>query len=309
MIVRPRPHWFSMLFIWRGSVLKKLLPRLLIVFLIGLGAVLFHGYFERTQILDLNPQPFTLLGLALAIFLGFRTNVSYDRYWEARKLWGSILNYARALARQALTVTAWTPDTPEARRFVLGLAATAHALRHQLRDTDASADLQRLLQLPEADLAKIKTARFPPILIVRLLAEQLHAARRQGQLSDTLALAMEKNLDGYSDSIGGCERILTTPVPLTFSLMVHRTVYFYCSLLPFALAASIGWLTPVFAAFVAYAFMALEAIAEELEQPFGADPNDLPLQAMSQTIEASLLEMLGDVPPPAAPVPQNYVVL
>jgi len=308
MIVRPRPHWFSMLFVWRGSVLKKLLPRLLIIAGIGVLAQLFHSYFEKTRLLDLNPTPFTLLGLALAIFLGFRTNVSYDRFWEARKLWGAMLNHARALGRQALTATDWATDGPEARRFILGLAAVAHAARHQLRSSDARPDLERLLTDP-ADVDAVIAARYPPILLLTRLAAQLRQARTQGRLDPALALALEKNLDGYSDAIGGCERILATPIPLAFSLMVHRTVYFYCTLLPFGLTSSIGWATPLFSAFVAYAFMALEAIAEELEQPFGSDPNDLPLKALSFGIEAAMRELLGDPLPEPEPIPANYVLL
>ncbi len=307
MIVRPRPHWFLMLFIWKGSVLKKLLPRLAIILAISVFALLTHRYLADPGLMDLSAQPFTLLGIALAIFLGFRTNVSHDRYWEARKLWGNALNAARALARQALSLTGWRRDSPEARRFVLALAAHTHALRHQLRGSDALPDLRRLLGA--GDLARVETARYQPIVILQLLGEQLRTAREQGALSDVLTAAMERNLDALGAVVGSCERIHGTPIPLTFSVMVHRTIYFYCSLLPFALIPSIGWYTPVFAVFVSYTFMALEAIAEELEAPFGTDPNDLPLQAMSEMIEATLREMLGDALPPLAAVPEDYIVL
>ena len=307
MIVRPRPHWFRMLFLWKGSVLKKLLPRLALIFAVSLFALASHRWLADPGLIDLSAQPFTLLGIALAIFLGFRTNVSHDRYWEARKLWGSALNASRALARQALSLTGWARESAEARRFVLALAAHTHALRHQLRGSDATADLQRLL-IPE-DQARVAGTRYAPIVILQLLSEQLRDARRKGGLSDILSAAMETHLGTLGDVVGGCERIHGTPIPLTFSVMVHRTIYFYCTLLPFALIPSIGWYTPVFAVFVAYTFMALEAIAEELEAPFGTDPNDLPLQMMSTMIETSLRELLGEPAPPEAPVPADYCVL
>lgn len=306
MIVRPRPHWFRMLFLWRGSTLPKLLPRLAIVLAISLFALVAHPYLRDPGLRDLSAQPFTLLGVALAVFLSFRTNVSHDRYWEARKLWGGALNSARALARQALSLCHWRPESPEAQRFVRALIAHTHALRHQLRETDATSDLRRLL--PAADLPRVEPARFKPIMILLLLGEQLHAARTRGELDGPASVAMERNLDALGEIVGGCERIAGTPIPLTFSVMVHRTVYFYCSLLPFALIPSIGWYTPVFSVFVAYTFMALEAIAEELEDPFGSDPNDLALDAISATIEATLLEMLGEPLPPALPVPEDFIV-
>ncbi|WP_295687421.1 bestrophin family protein [uncultured Nevskia sp.] len=306
MIVRPRPHWFRMLFIWRGSVLRKLVGRLLTIGLISVSAELIHLYVDNNSLTGLNAQPFSLIGLALAIFLGFRTNVSHARYWDARKLWGSIMNASRALARQTLTLTEWPAKSDDAQRFVRTLIAHSHALRHQLRASDPSADLRRLLAAE--DLPRVLEARWKPIVILQLLGSQLHTARRHGASTDVLALAMENNLQTLGDAVGGCEAIHGTPIPLTFSVLVHRTIYFYCTLLPFALVGSIGWYTPVFAMFVAYTFMALEAIAEELEAPFGIDDNDLALEAICDSIEASLLETLGEPLPPTKAVPKDFVL-
>lgn len=256
--------------------------------------------------LSFDALPLGTLGSALAIFLAFRANAAYGRWWEARQLWGQLVNTSRALARQALTLTEWAPKSPEAQRFVRALIAHAHAFRHQLRGTDATDDLQRLL-VP-ADLLRVLPARWKPVVIQQLLGDQLHAARRSGELPDILSASMEQSFNTLGDAIGGCERIAGTPIPLTFSVMVHRTIYFYCTLLPFALVGTIGWYAPVFAVFVAYTFMALEAIAEELEAPFGFDDNDLALGAICDNIEASLLEMLGEPLPPLKPIPVDFVV-
>jgi putative membrane protein len=115
-----------------------------------------------------------------------------------------------------------------------------------------------------------------------------------GSLDAWAVLAFDRNLNAVSDVIGGCERIASTPLPFSYTVMIHRTVYFFCALLPFGLVDSIGTLTPVFSVFVAYAFMAHEAIAAQIEDPFGLEDNDLALSAMSQMIENALRDMLGE---------------
>ena len=120
--------------------------------------------------------------------------------------------------------------------------------------------------------------------------------------------AIDRNLNGLSDVIGGCERIVSTPLPFAYSVMIHRTVYFFCASLPFGLVDSIGIFTPVFAVFVAYTFMAHEAIAAQLEEPFGTDDNDLALNTMSAMIEDALRDLRGE---PALTLPdqqaENYL--
>ena len=307
MIVRPKLHWFRMIFVWHGSVLPKMLPRLTLILALGVVAVLTHQLLLAHLKFDLNIQPFTLVGVSLAIFLGFRNNVSYERYWEGRKLWGQLLNVSRSLARQALSATQWPRDGAEAREFVLTLAAFAYALKHQLRGSDPAAELRELLPAPWQ--ARVMGARFRPVTILLLLGQQLGAARREGRISESMALAMEANLNQLSDVVGGCERIASTPIPLPYAVLLHRTVYGFCMALPFGLASAIGWLTPLFAVFISYTFIALDAIAEEIEEPFGSAPNDLPLNMMTLGIKSSLLEMLGDPLPAEPAVPKDYVLL
>ena len=307
MIVRSKLNWFRMIFAWRGSILPKILPRLTVILILGVVAVPAHQFLLSRLALDLNIQPFTLVGIALAIFLGFRNTVSYDRYWEARRLWGQLLNVARSLGRQALTETQWAPDGAEARRFVLGLAAFSYALKHQLRRSDPVAELKDLL--PAEALPGVLAARFRPMAILLLLGQQLGQSRREGRVSEMMAHAMESNLNQLAEVVGGCERIQNTPIPMPYAVLLHRTVYVYCMLLPFGLAAAIGWLTPLFAVFISYTFIAVDAIAEEIEEPFGTDPNDLPLNTLTLTIKSTLLEMLGDPLPPLPEIPKDYILL
>ena len=103
--------------------------------------------------------------------------------------------------------------------------------------------------------------------------------------------------------LAGCERIANTPIPFTYSVIIHRIIYLYCLLLPFGLLDSTGVMTPVIVAFIAYTFFALEALGAEIEEPFGTEPNDLPLDALAWTIEATLRESLGETDlPPESPV-------
>ncbi len=303
MIVRPKLHWFRMLFVWRGSLLTRILPQLFTLVLLATLVVLIKHFYPHL-LPDLTPIPFTLLGIALAIFLSFRNSVSYDRFWEARKLWGAVLNETRTLTRQQLTAADATDE--QNRQFVYSLIAFVHALRAQLRFTDATPALQKLLR-PEA-VETVINGRFKPELVVLDLAQQLRTMRKQEQICPILFARMDQHLSQLSACLGGCERIASTPVPFGYSVILHRTVYTYSFLLPLGLVATLGAITPLIVAFVAYTFLALEALAEELQDPFGTEPNDLALDAMTNMIESALREMLGEPIDPPPPVPESCIV-
>jgi putative membrane protein len=304
MIIRKKEHWFKMLLIWRGSVLPKLLPQLLLLLAWSLAIVIFKDTIFQYS-LHLNPAPFTLFGIALALFLGFRNNASYDRFWEGRKLWGSLVNTSRALARQALTLPDAAP-TADSTLFINYAIALAYTLKHQLRQTDATADQERLL--PAELAARLRKVRFAPTALIKEMGRWVQQARIKGQLDSIRQKAFDENLNQLADIIGGCERIAGTPLPYSYSVLIHRTVYIYCFLLPLGLLDSLGWMMPPIVVFMAYTYTALEAIAEELEDPFGTSPNDLALDTMCRTIENSLLE-LDDrplLPDPPLASPDTY---
>ena len=288
MIIKTKAHWFKMLFEWKGSVLPQLLPRLSILFIFASSIVYFRPFFLEYN-LYINPTIFTLFGVALAIFLGFRNNASYERWWEGRKLWGALLNDTRSIARQSYSLIDSENYQNQRTNLINTLIAIVHSLRHQLRLTNSEADLSRLLNT-EA-VAKVKNAQFQPIILLQMMAEQIKVAKKEQRITAIEQLAFEENFNKISDIIGGCERIASTPIPYTYSVLLHRTVYIYCFLLPFGFVESLGWMTPFAIVFIAYTFVALEAIADELEDPFGLQPNDLALDAMSQMIENTLLEI------------------
>lgn len=287
MIVLPRYNWWRLLFVWQGSILPRILSRLSLVLALSLVSVsIRHWWTVRYAESSLNVGIFTLMGVSLAIFLGFRNSASYERFWEARRLWGSYLITARSLSAKLLALA---PGHPAAARMADGVCALAYALKGQLRDDDVRPHLQRLL--PAEAYQALQGAHSPP---GRLLA-WLHALNarllHEGALSNEQWLALDRNLDTLSEVVGGCERIRNTPIPFTYRVLLNRTVTGYCLLLPLGLADSIGWLTPLIAVFVAYTYLALDTLGDELEEPFGKEGNDLPLSALCHGIEAAVRDM------------------
>lgn len=305
MIVRPHLHWFSLFFVWRGSVLPYIATRLLIVLVVSIGSVLGQGWWMNAHAASvLSIPPFTLMGIALAIFLGFRNTVSYERFWEARKQWGALLIVSRALTREVASFAA--SDIALQRRVARTLAAFVYALKHQLRGTDATGELAA--RLDQQTLERVAGARFVPSAVLLSLSQDLAAAHRAGTVSDLQLQSLDHSVNLLGDACGACERILTTPIPYTYRVLMNRTVMFYCLLLPFGLCSSIGWLTPLIATFVAYTFLALDVIGEQIEEPFGTEPNDLALASMCHTIEVSVCELVGETPRSVPPAVKDYVL-
>lgn len=286
MIVRPRENWFRMLWVWQGSVLSHIIPQLLIVLFFSILVTWLHGAFFNYKI-PLSPVVFTLMGVALAIFLSFCNTASYDRFWEGRKLWGALVIDSRSLVRQA---KAYLPDAVH-KEFAQLVIAFAYALKHQLRHTKADEDLLRLLPVQVAK--KVGQAHFKPVYILDEISLLLQGQLTKGEIDSIVLMGIDNNVNKLSEILGGCERISSTPIPFSYHVLLHRTVYLYCFLLPFGLVDAIGWMTPIVVTFIGYTFIALDAIIEEISEPFGTEPNDLALDALCQTIEHSLCEQIG----------------
>lgn len=296
MIIRPRPHWFLLLFARRGTLVHRIYSQQIFLFLLSCLIVRAHGDIFLWKV-PLTATPFSLMGICFAIFMGFRINASYDRFWEARKHWGSVLVETRNLARLALTAIG---PAHRVRPFVLGLAAFAASMRNQLRNQPATHALAE--RIPPELLTRLEGVRSAPTQILVWLSAWLQHARQVQSLEPTLVQTMEVALNNLSFALGSCERIANTPIPFAYSVVLHRSVYVFCILLPFGLVDSVGIMTPLVVTFISYTFLALEALSDEIEQPFGLENNDLALNAMVEAIDANMREMLGDsVPPPPAP--------
>ena len=306
MIVRSKSNWWTLLFVWRASMMKQMLPQMLIVAALSVFAVWSEGTIFKHKV-PLNATPFTLVGVALALFLGFRNSSSYDRWWEGRKLWGALVNITRALTVQVLTMTDDAPGrcTKEKRAFLNMLVAFTYAMRDQLRG-DVFARSAELL--PPALAAEVDRARYKPFIILRAMGEWVTQRQKEGGFGEISKTMLDRNLIELSSILGGCERIASTPVPFGYAVMIHRVVYFYCAMLPFGLVDGIEWMTPVVTLVMAYSFIALDLLAAELEMPFGRDENDLALDAISLNIELSIRELSGEPMEKKPLQPVDYVL-
>lgn len=300
-----RMSWFRLLFEFRGSAIPRIRGRLFAVFVVASIATLIYelgGYRA-----DLTTTPFTLIGLALGVFLGFRNNASYDRYWEGRRLWGKLVNDARSFTRLTLALVA-DDATAHAKRDVEGVRALqrevihamiayVHAFRIHLRGGGNYDELAPLL--PTSEFEGLTREHNVPIVLLQGLSNRVQDARRQGWLREIDVQLFENTLTSVTDVQGGCERIKSTPIPWSYTVLIHSIVAVYCFALPFGLVTTTEWLTPVVTVLIAYAFLGLDAVGDEIEEPFGLDYNDLPLATLSRMIEVNLRQRLGetDVPP------------
>ncbi len=319
MIYRPDASWIRILFSWQYTALPRIWRRLLLTTSVALGVTLVQLYDHQIEH-TLTLIPFTLVGLALSIFLGFRNNTSYDRFWEGRRLWGSLVNTSRSLARQCLTLIG--PLNPSGnfnedekintfrRDMVYHIAAYVHALRLHLRNqTNNSAKTELAPFLPETEIEKLVVTHNPPVAILYTLATRLREAYDFNWIHPFHLPTLEASLTTLTDIQGGCERIKSTPIPYAYSVLIHRIVAIYCFALPFGIISQAGWATPLVVLFVSFAFFGLDAIGDEIEEPFGTDPNDLPLQTLSRMIEINLRQTLAesDLPPPLRPDSTGYL--
>ncbi|CAK9885239.1 MAG: hypothetical protein XXXJIFNMEKO3_01635 [Candidatus Erwinia impunctatus] len=297
MIIRPHRHWFIRLFAWNGSVLPDILFRLSLNLLMSVIAIFCLDWYETLGI-KLTLAPFSLLGVSIAIFLGFRNSVCYARYTEARMLWGSLLITCRTILRQ---VQAIAPG--DAQRISVLLMAFCYSLKHQLRHSGPRDDLYRYLGDETEDVLR---RRAPTNVIELKISRWLAELRHTGQVSDVVYVQLDNSIHQLSMVLGGCERLASMPVPFAYGLLLHRTVYLFCTLLPFALVPDLHYMTPLVSVFIAYSFLSLDTLAEELEMPFGYANNHLPMDAMCANIEINLLEMNNQRELPDTPQPDRY---
>jgi len=301
MIVVPRT-WLQHLVAIRGTALLRIWPRLLLTVVVAcvLTAMYQTGHWFDVSLTTL---PFVLVGLPLGIFLGFRNNASYDRYWEGRKLWGRLVNASRSLTRQLLCFVGPLPGAPfsdheraelEAlhRELVYRLIAYVHAFRHHLRDSDERLEVEGLLPRREIDALAREVNR--PVAVLQGLGDRLRLAWMRGWIHSHHLPMLEASLTELTGIQGGCERIKNTPIPTSYTVLIHRIVAVYAFTLPFGIVDQVGVFTPVVVLLIGYAFYGLDAIGDEIENPFGIDDNDLPLAALSRMIEVNLRQRLGE---------------
>ena len=313
MVTRERGALPGVLFLWRGSALAAVWPLLVFVGLASVGVTIAHEELVRMTLeaqangvdpatvvpldprwLELSTTPFTIVGLALSIFLGFRNQACYQRWWEGRILWGRLVNAARTYSRQVLTLMGG--DDPEVRvlqkQLIYRMIAFTHALRLHLRGQTTWEELGMFVLAAERQ--SLAEERNKPMAILHMMGQRHRTALDRAWVDVFHLPILEATLTELMTIQGACERIKNTPVPVSYSELTHRIVALYVLLLPLAFVGNIGYLAPVAVVIVAYAFLGLDAVGSQIENPFEEDPNDLPLSQLSRMIENDLRVRLGE---------------
>jgi putative membrane protein len=297
-----------------GRMLKYIGTPLLLLVAWDVAVVVAYNVFGQEWV-GFSQIPLALYGSVIGIIVGFRNNSAYSRWWEARILWGSIVNNSRSLGRQVVAMVdpsrSSTASEPEAvedlkRRLVYHQIAYVHALRQHLRGLDPLAELPPLLS--ETEIDPLRGAPNAPLAIQHRMAAMLRDARDRNWINALEWQAMDGNLDDLADAQGGSERIKNTPLPKQYDYFPMLFVRVYCILLPCGMVAQLGWFTPLGSTLVGFMFLALEKIGRDIENPFDNTVFDIPMTSICRTIEINLRHLLGESNLPAPLQPERGVL-
>jgi putative membrane protein len=285
--------WFKVIFRWRSSVIPAILPRVIFCGLFGLLISIIHYYYIDVGLPILSSVvPSIVLGLLLV----FRTNTAYERFWEGRKLWGTLVNSIRNLARMIwVSVIEKSPKDREEKSKILRLLVVfAIATKLHLRGQPINSEIIDLI--PEYWYERLHEVHNPPLQVALLIGEYLQQEFDRDCINSYQLTAMLKLLDAMVDVLGGCERILKTPIPVAYSIHLKQLLLIYCLTLPFQLVTDLAWWTSPIVSVISFTVFGIEQIGIEIENPFGFDANDLPLENICQTIRINIEELINFIP-------------
>jgi ion channel-forming bestrophin family protein len=283
-VIEYDPHkWRHHLFQIRGSMLIEISYRVLACVVFATAVVAAHKYWRP---LDISDKPHWFVGLAIGLLLVFRTNASYDRFWEGRKLWGSIVNTCRNLARASHVLC----DEASAREIIRWVACFPYATMFSLRKERGLG--RAASRLTDDEAAEVLNAQHAPLAVTTRISHALRAAAKKGQLDSYQHMQLDLFVAQLVDYLGACERIVRTPLPFAYVVHLRRVLLIYLCTLPLTLVNLFGWWTIVVVLLIAYVLMGIEEIGVEIEDPFGADDNDLPLGQISENIENNVAAFL-----------------
>lgn len=292
MIQHDPKSWFSLPFHFhRSDTVRLLFPWIIAICAYSaLVAWLEMEYWqlsEKSAVRNLSIMH-TMLGFVISFLLVFRTNTAYERWWEGRKLWGSLVNNSRNFAMKLSAVL--PANDPQRSFFRKIIPAYAFALKNHLRSEDTRIEL--FDDLPEAIQHKLDMEKHVPNQIAGLMFEHIRQLEREGKLSMQDLIILNPELQSFTDVCGACERIKNTPIPYSYTVFIKRFVLFYVVTLPLGMVFSLGYLVVPVVGFIFYVLASLELIAEEIEEPFGGDDNDLPLGRISRSIQKHIHEII-----------------
>lgn len=286
VIYNPKDWWKLILGFQKSDTFRMMLPGII-------GMALFTGAVVYTElnIFHLNYKNTTsihaLVGFVLSMLLVFRTNTAYDRWWEGRKAWGSFVNNSRNLAIKLSVVT---EDKILKNRLKILIQNYVVAAKEHLRQ-GVKTEL-----LKDTDTWKVHdmlSAVHVPNRIAQLLMFEIQQMHQKGQISGEQLLFINTELQSFTDNIGACERIKKTPIPYSYSIFLKKIIFIYIASMPFGFAMEFGYWSMFIVSILFYIFGSIELIAEEIEDPFGTDDNDLPTDQISETICRNLDEILA----------------
>jgi len=294
MISYNTKDWFTFIFKFhKADTFRKLFPLMLAVSLYsGIITWLELDYWKLAESNHVKNIPLMhgLLGFAISMLLVFRTNTAYDRWWEGRKLWGSLVNNSRNFAMKLDAIL--PADDTEMRSFFRKIIpAYAYALHNHLHKE------QTRVELFETDehkhiFGEIDHAKHIPNQVAQLIYRQVHLLHTQNKISGEQLLFVNNELQAFTDICGACERIKNTPIPYSYSVFIKKFIFFYVMTLPFGYVFQLGFYVVPVVAFVFYVLASLELIAEEIEDPFGGDENDVPTALLAKNIHRHIAEII-----------------
>ncbi len=285
-----RQPWFKLALQIQGSVIPAIFGRTLIC---GLFGVLISVLFYWKYPVAIPTLAVLIPNIVLGLLLVFRTNTAYDRFWEGRKLWGTIVNASRNLARQIWIVV---PAQTQADRVgkvqtLRSLVAFAVATKLHLRQETVNDELAGLIAPDKFE--KLKGMNNPPLEVAFWISDYLQQQYRQQAIDSYQLTALQSLLNTLVDCLGGCERILKTPMPTAYSIHLKQLLLLYCLSLPFQMVGNLGWWTGPLVGLISFTLFGIEEIGIEIENPFGRDANDLPLDAICDTMLRNIEDLIS----------------
>ena len=282
-------EWFRFIITFnRADTVRKLLPAILAI---GLYSFIVVYIIERMGLSD-NPHlknfslMHTLLSFVISMLLVFRTNTAYDRWWEGRKLWGGLVNSSRNMALKVDQLL--EPAQTEARQFFQAMIPNfAYVLKNHLRQHSPEAEF---IESESFGVASLRLSEHVPQQVALAIFGKLHDLQRRGILLPEHLLLLNSKVQSLMDTCGACERIKNTPIPFSYSSFIKKFIFIYCLTLPVGYVSTLHFLVIPLVMFVFYVLASLEVIAEEIENPFGTDDNDLPLDTICKGIHKTVTE-------------------
>lgn len=272
--------WRTLIHLTKSDTLQILKKELFFIFAFSLVLSYVELHYiprEKLPFFERLFSVYQLLGFVMSLLLVFRTNTAYDRWWEGRRKWGELVNDSRNLA---VKIAAMELDQEANDFFARHIANFPIVCKEHLRDGTKF----ELLDLTPDEKRFLETVDHIPSGVVELIWLKIHQLVKEGRLSEMDMLRLDRNLNGFLDCIGACERIKNTPIPYSYSMFFKKFIFIYVVTLPLAFIPNFGYWTALIATFIFYVFVSIEVLAEEIEDPFGTDENDLPTDKMAERI-------------------------